>query len=78
MKTAPLKRSRSSPRESDSPKAVTRGRRRIKAGPGARGSWSKKPVNGLFNDSGEINVNVMLGLLFEFLKDYDHSTAMGD
>jgi hypothetical protein len=75
MNTVSLKRS--SP-TTPNPEASNTRRRRRKASPGTHGSWSKKPVSGLFNESGEINVNIMLGLLFDFLKDYDHSIELKD
>ncbi|MBV6499084.1 MAG: hypothetical protein CJBNEKGG_01534 [Prosthecobacter sp.] len=75
MNTASLKRSSPTTQSSEAPKAR---RRRSKASPATRGSWSKKPVIRLFNESGEINVNIMLGLLFDFLKDYDHSIELKD
>jgi hypothetical protein len=78
MKTASLKSSSPSSQNPDAGKVRTQGRRRIKADHGTRGSWSKKPVTGLFNESGEININIMLGMLFEFLKDYDHSIGLKD
>ena len=73
MNTASLKSSSPTSKTPDAFKAGAKGRRRVRTGAVSRGSWSKKPVAGLFNESGEINVNTMLGLLFEFLKTHDGS-----
>lgn len=78
MNTVSLKSSSPSSKTPDASKVAAKGRRRIKAGAAARGSWSKKPVAGLFNESGEINVNIMLGLFFDFLKNHDGSLEVKD
>lgn len=78
MNTVSLKSSSPSSTTPNAFKAGAKGRRRLKVGAVARGSWSKKPVSGLFNESGEINVNTMLGLLFDFLKNHDGSIEVKD
>ncbi len=78
MNTISLKSSSPSSNTPDALKVGAKGRRRGKTGAATRGSWSKKPVYGLFNESGEINVNTMLGLFFDFLKNHDGSIEVKD